>query len=99
MYTPKEPELRQATKRPETAARARPRPGSLLDLVSDDEDDFRPAYHPSQTAETSRTPFSPNRQQAAISEQINTPPTPVKGQIMGYVAALRAIGPMTSFNG
>ncbi len=93
MYTPKEPELRQATKRPETAARARPRPGSLLDLVSDDEDDFRPAYHPSQTAETSRTPFSPNRQQAAISEQINTPPTPVKGQIMGYVAALRAIGP------
>lgn len=93
MYTPKEPDLRQAMKRPETAARSRPRAGSLLDLVSDDEDDFRPAHHAPATAETARATFSPTRQQAAIAEQINAPPTPVKGQIMGYVAALRSIGP------
>ncbi|WP_428426383.1 GumC family protein [Pararhizobium sp.] len=93
MYTPKEPDLRQAIKRPETVARSRPRPGSLLDLVSDEDEDFRPAYQASATAETARATFSPNRQQAAIAEHINTPSTPVKGQIMGYVAALRAIGP------
>ncbi|MCW0001418.1 GumC family protein [Pararhizobium sp. YC-54] len=91
MYTPKEPDLRQAMKRPETAARSHPRAGSLLDLVSDDEDDFRPAA--SAAAETARATFSPTRQQAAIAEHINTPSTPVKGQIMGYVAALRSIGP------
>ncbi|WP_426229901.1 GumC family protein [Pararhizobium sp. DWP3-4] len=91
MYTPKEPDLRQAMKRPETVAR--PRPGSLLDLVSDDEDDFRPAHQAFTATETARATFSPNRQQAAIAEQINTPSMPVKGQIMGYVAALRAIGP------
>jgi succinoglycan biosynthesis transport protein ExoP len=93
MYTPKEPDLRQAMKRPETVARSRPRPGSLLDLVSDDNDDFRPAHHPSAAAESARATFSPNRQQAAIAEHINAPSTPVKGQIMGYVAALRVIGP------
>ncbi|WP_426239684.1 GumC family protein [Pararhizobium sp. DWP1-1-3] len=91
MYTPKEPDLRQAMKRPETVAR--PRPGSLLDLVSDDEDDFRSAHQAFTITETARATFSPNRQQAAIAEQINTPSMPVKGQIMGYVAALRAIGP------
>lgn len=93
MYTPKEPDLRPAIKRPETAARSRPRAGSLLDLVSDDEDDFHPAHHAQAAAETARATFSPTRQQAAIAEQINAPPTPVKGQIMGYVAALRSIGP------
>lgn len=93
MYTPKEPDLRPAIKRPETAARSRPRAGSLLDLVSDDEDDFHPAHHAQAAAETARATFSPTRQQAAIAEQINEPPTPVKGQIMGYVAALRSIGP------
>ncbi len=93
MYTPKEPDLRQAMKRPEPAVRSRPRAGSLLDLVSDDEDDFHPARHASAAAETARATFSPTRQQAAIAEQINAPSTPVKGQIMGYVAALRAIGP------
>lgn len=93
MYTPKEPDLRQAMKRPETAARSRPRAGSLLDLVSDDEDDFRSVHHAAAAAETARATFSPTRQQAAIAEHINTPSTPVKGQIMGYVAALRSIGP------
>jgi succinoglycan biosynthesis transport protein ExoP len=98
MYTPKEPDLRQAMKRPETVARSRPRPGSLLDLVSDEDDDLRPAHQASMAAETARAAFSPNRQQAAIAEQINTPSTPVKGQIMGYVAALRAIGPDDVFH-
>ncbi|CAN7648884.1 GumC family protein [Rhizobium sp. LjRoot98] len=98
MYTPKEPDLRQAMKRPETVARSRPRPGSLLDLVSGDDEDFRPAYHASAAAETARATFSPNRQQAVIAEQINARPTPVKGQIMGYVAALRAIGPDDVFH-
>ena len=98
MYTPKEPDLRQALKRPETVARSRPRPGSLLDLVSSEDEDFPPAYHGSAAAETTRTTFSPNRQQAAIAEQINTPPAPVKGQIMDYVAALRAIGPDDVFH-
>ena len=93
MYTPKEPDLRQAIKRPETVARSRPRPGSLLDLVSDDDEDFRPAHQASTADEAARPTFTPNRQQAAIAEQINAPSTPVKGQIMGYVAALRAIGP------
>lgn len=98
MYTPKEPDLRQALKRPETVARSRPRPGSLLDLVSSEDEDFPPAYHGSAAAETTRTTFSPNRQQAVIAEQINTPPAPVKGQIMDYVAALRAIGPDDVFH-
>jgi polysaccharide biosynthesis transport protein len=93
MYTPKEPDLRQATKRPETAARARPRGGSLLDFASDNDEDFRPAARASVTAETTRTAFSPGRQQAVISEQINARPAPVKGQLMSYVAALRDIGP------
>ncbi len=98
MYTPKEPDLRQALKRPETVARSRPRPGSLLDLVSDDEDDYRPAHHASAAAETARATFSPSRQQATIAETINIPPAPVKGKIMGYVAALRAIGPDDVFH-
>lgn len=98
MYTPKEPDLRQALKRPETVARSRPRPGSLLDLVSDEDEDFRPAHHASAAAETARATFSPSRQQATIAEHINTPPAPVKGQIMGYVAALRAIGPDDVFH-
>ncbi|MBP1859303.1 GumC family protein [Rhizobium herbae] len=96
MYTPKEPDLRQAIKRPETALRSRPRGGSLLDLVSDDDDQ---SLHRSEQArmpdDTARTAFSPGRQQEVIAEQINTrsTPTPVKGQLMGYAAALRAIGP------
>lgn len=98
MYTPKEPDLRQALKRPETVARSRPRPGSLLDLVSGEDEDFRPAHHASAAAETARATFSPSRQQATIAETINTPPAPVKGQIMGYVAALRAIGPDDVFH-
>jgi succinoglycan biosynthesis transport protein ExoP len=98
MYTPKEPDLRPAMKRPETAARSRPHGGSLLDLVSDEDNDLRPAHHASAAAEAARATFSPNRQQAAIAKHINTPPTPVKGQIMGYVAALRAIGPDDVFH-
>ncbi|OBZ95143.1 cell shape-determining protein [Pararhizobium polonicum] len=95
MYTPKEPDLRQATKRPEAALRSRSHGGSLLDLVSDDSDDFNRAEYARTSAETARTAFLPGRQQETIAEQINTRPTPapVKGQIMGHLAALRAIGP------
>ncbi len=97
MYTPKEPDLRQAIKRPETASRSRPHGGSLLDLVSDDDEDFHRTVHTRVAGETAREAFLPSRQREAIAEQINIRPAPlpapVKGQLMGYLAALRGIGP------
>lgn len=97
MYTPKEPDLRPATKRPETALRPRRHGGSLLDFVTDD-DDLRDARHARTVDETQRAEAFPNRQQEVIAEQFKVPATPVKGQLMGYVAALRSIGPDDVFH-
>lgn len=92
MYTPKEPDLRPATKRPETASRPRRHGGSLLDFVTDD-DELHDARHARTVDETQRAEAFPNRQQEVIAERFKVPATPVKGQLMGYVTALRSIGP------
>lgn len=92
MYTPKEPDLRQAMDRLKTASHPRPRGGSLLDFLSEDEDTAAARAAPVADG-FQRRPHATPKQTALPAEHNVVPTVPARGQVMHYVQKLRGIGP------